>query len=45
MVSEIMILKGTFDGGKKWKRVLGDSEWTGATDLLIDPSVKLKKHI
>ena len=25
------------DGGKKWKRVLGDSEWTGATDLLIDP--------
>ncbi|MGB1037993.1 MAG: WD40/YVTN/BNR-like repeat-containing protein [Bacteroidia bacterium] len=27
----------TSDGGKKWKRVLGDSEWTGATDLLIDP--------
>ncbi len=25
------------DGGKKWKRVLGDAEWTGATDLLIDP--------
>ncbi|MEM7381609.1 MAG: glycosyl hydrolase, partial [Bacteroidota bacterium] len=25
------------DGGKTWKRTLGDSEWTGATDLLIDP--------
>lgn len=27
----------TTDGGKKWKRVLGDAEWTGATDLLMDP--------
>ncbi len=27
----------TKDGGKKWKHVLGDKEWTGATDLLIDP--------
>lgn len=27
----------TTDGGKKWKRTLGDNEWTGATDLLIDP--------
>lgn len=27
----------TIDGGKNWKRVLGDDEWTGATDLLIDP--------
>lgn len=27
----------TTDGGKRWKRVLGDSQWTGATDLLIDP--------
>ena len=27
----------SIDGGKKWKRVLGDAEWTGATDLLIDP--------
>jgi len=27
----------TTDGGKKWKRTLGDAEWTGATDLLIDP--------
>ncbi|MDC1394874.1 glycosyl hydrolase, partial [Bacteroidia bacterium] len=26
----------TTDGGKKWKRTLGDSDWTGATDLLID---------
>lgn len=27
----------TTDGGKNWKRVLGNEEWTGATDLLIDP--------
>lgn len=27
----------TTDGGAKWKRVLGDDEWTGATELLIDP--------
>ena len=26
------------DGGKNWKRTLGDSEWIGATDLAIDPS-------
>ena len=25
------------DGGVTWKKTLGDSEWTGATDLLIDP--------
>ncbi len=25
------------DGGKTWKRLLGDDSWTGATDLLIDP--------
>jgi len=25
------------DGGTTWKRTLGDSEWTGATDILIDP--------
>ena len=25
------------DGGKTWKRTLGDDAWTGATDLLIDP--------
>jgi len=25
------------DGGESWKRTLGDSEWVGATDLLIDP--------
>ena len=25
------------DGGKTWKRTLGDAEWTGATDMLIDP--------
>ncbi len=26
------------DGGKSWQRTLaGDNEWTGATDLLIDP--------
>jgi len=28
----------TTNGGKSWKRVLGNSEWTGATDLLIDPN-------
>ncbi len=26
------------DGGTTWKRTLGDAEWTGATDLLIDPN-------
>lgn len=25
------------DAGKSWKRTLGDNEWVGATDLLIDP--------
>lgn len=25
------------DGGATWNRVLGNAEWTGATDLLIDP--------
>ena len=28
----------TTNGGKNWKRILGNSEWTGATDLLIDPN-------
>ncbi len=27
----------TTDGGKTWKKTLGDSEWTGVTDLIIDP--------
>jgi photosystem II stability/assembly factor-like uncharacterized protein len=27
----------TIDGGLTWKRTLGDAEWVGATDLLIDP--------
>ena len=27
----------TTNGGKTWKRVLGNETWTGATDLLIDP--------
>jgi photosystem II stability/assembly factor-like uncharacterized protein len=30
------IYKST-DGGLTWKRTLGDSEWVGATDILIDP--------
>ncbi len=25
------------DGGKTWKQVLGDEEWIGATDLVLDP--------
>ncbi len=28
----------TIDGGKTWKRTLGDSAWVGATDMLIDPT-------
>ncbi len=27
----------TTDGGENWERVLSADEWTGATDLLIDP--------
>jgi photosystem II stability/assembly factor-like uncharacterized protein len=27
----------TTDGGKTWTRKLGDDEWVGATDILIDP--------
>ena len=27
----------TMDGGKNWKKVLGNNQWTGATDILIDP--------
>lgn len=27
----------TTDGGETWTRTLGDDEWVGATDLLIDP--------
>lgn len=25
------------DGGENWKKVLGDEEWTGVTDIVIDP--------
>lgn len=28
----------TTDGGKNWKRTLGDDAWVGATDILIDPT-------
>jgi len=28
----------TINGGKSWKRTLGDAEWVGATDMLIDPT-------
>lgn len=28
----------TTDGGTTWKRTLGDTEWVGATDMLIDPN-------
>ncbi len=27
----------TTDGGKTWSRVLGDDQWTGLTDVVIDP--------
>ncbi|WP_224487891.1 WD40/YVTN/BNR-like repeat-containing protein [Robertkochia flava] len=27
----------TSDGGETWTQVLGDNEWTGATDLILDP--------
>ncbi len=27
----------TSDGGSTWKKVLGDNEWTGVTDVIIDP--------
>ncbi|MBB6519833.1 VPS10 domain-containing protein [Pseudoteredinibacter isoporae] len=27
----------TSDGGKSWKKVLGDNEWVGVTDVVIDP--------
>ena len=27
----------TTDGGKSWNRTLGDDEWVGATDIVIDP--------
>lgn len=26
----------SIDGGKTWKKTLGDSEWTGVTDIVID---------
>lgn len=28
----------TTDGGKTWNKTLGDDQWTGATDLVIDPN-------
>ncbi len=28
----------SMDGGNTWKHTLGDEEWVGATDLLIDPN-------
>lgn len=28
----------SIDGGKTWKKTLGVNEWTGATDLVIDPT-------
>ncbi|MDC6364678.1 MULTISPECIES: WD40/YVTN/BNR-like repeat-containing protein [Flavobacteriaceae] len=26
------------DGGKSWKKTLGNNEWTGVTDIVIDPT-------
>ena len=28
----------SIDGGKSWKKTLGGNEWTGATDLVLDPT-------
>ncbi|NJB85883.1 photosystem II stability/assembly factor-like uncharacterized protein [Lewinella marina] len=27
----------TTDGGESWQRTLGDDEWTGVTDIMVDP--------
>ena len=27
----------TTDGGASWEKVLGDAEWTGVTDIVVDP--------
>lgn len=27
----------TTDGGETWRKVLGEGEWTGATDVVVDP--------
>ncbi|WP_116107983.1 VPS10 domain-containing protein [Lewinella sp. IMCC34191] len=27
----------TTDGGESWEKTLGDDEWTGVTDIMIDP--------
>lgn len=27
----------SIDGGKTWKKTLGDDKWTGVTDIVIDP--------
>ncbi|MFY0627684.1 MAG: glycosyl hydrolase [Reichenbachiella sp.] len=27
----------TTDGGKSWKKTLGDNQWTGVTDIAVDP--------
>jgi len=27
----------TIDGGKTWRKTLGDDEWVGATDIVMDP--------
>ena len=27
----------TTDGGKNWRRLLGNNQWTGATDIMVDP--------
>ena len=32
------------DGGKTWKKTLGDAEWVGVTDIVIDPKNPMRLY-